>query len=420
MLLKKTINVLLSLLVASSCLLIDAKIKSAGAHGERAQEPYLRTRTIQWFDVKWSTDKLNVNDKMTVTGRFRLMEDWPDAVAGPETVFLSVTSPGPALARVESYINGVPARQSLRDLKLGRDYEFSISLIGRVPGKHHIHPMISVHTAGPLVGPGKWIEISGNLADFKFPIKTIDGRQIDDLQTWGVENAIKWHVIWVAIAAVWLLWWLRRPLLLPRWIALQKGREDLLVTRGDMVFGVLLAAVVFGVAGFGYISALQAYPYTVPLQSGRMYADPLPQEPKTIAIKFGSATYDVPGRSMRVKFTATNISDRPQTLGEFTTANLRFVDMSVPSAKAGVDPDFPKDLVAAAGLKTQGGATLAPGETRELAIEATDAAWELERLTSFLTDVDSRMGGMLVFYDDAGKRSLAEISGAILPVFTDL
>src|SRR5512144_1047350 len=67
----------------------------AFAHGERAQEPYLRTRTAHWYDVKWSTTKLAVNDEIVVTGKFRLFGDWPDAVEPPHTVFVSNATPGP-------------------------------------------------------------------------------------------------------------------------------------------------------------------------------------------------------------------------------------------------------------------------------------------------------------------------------------
>ena len=42
------------------------------AHGERNQEPFLRMRTAHFYDVKWSADKIAVNDEVVVTGRFRL------------------------------------------------------------------------------------------------------------------------------------------------------------------------------------------------------------------------------------------------------------------------------------------------------------------------------------------------------------
>lgn len=66
----------------------------AGAHGERAQEPFLRTRTFHWYDVKWSATKLAVNDELVVTGKFRVFDDWPVNIAKPTTVFLAWISTG--------------------------------------------------------------------------------------------------------------------------------------------------------------------------------------------------------------------------------------------------------------------------------------------------------------------------------------
>ena len=51
---------------------------------------------------------------------------------------------------------------------------------------------------------------------------------------------------------------------------------------------------------------------------------------------------------------------------------------------------------------------------------ASDAMWEVERLVSFLTDVDSKFGGLLFLVDKQGNRTLTEISGPILPTFTAL
>ena len=51
---------------------------------------------------------------------------------------------------------------------------------------------------------------------------------------------------------------------------------------------------------------------------------------------------------------------------------------------------------------------------------STDAMWELERLVSFLTDVDSKFGGLLFFVNANGERQHAEIGGPILPKFTEL
>src|SRR5918999_6496966 len=41
----------------------------ASAHGEKSQPAFMRMRTIQWYDLQWSTDKVKVNEEMTVTGK---------------------------------------------------------------------------------------------------------------------------------------------------------------------------------------------------------------------------------------------------------------------------------------------------------------------------------------------------------------
>ena len=41
---------------------------NAYAHGEKALEPFIRMRTIQWYDVQWTQASLKVNDEVVVTG----------------------------------------------------------------------------------------------------------------------------------------------------------------------------------------------------------------------------------------------------------------------------------------------------------------------------------------------------------------
>ena len=79
---------------------------TALAHGEKALEPFIRMRTIQWYDVMWSKDKLNVNDEVVITGKFHVAEDWPRGVPKPDAAYLNVSSPGPVFVRTERYLNG--------------------------------------------------------------------------------------------------------------------------------------------------------------------------------------------------------------------------------------------------------------------------------------------------------------------------
>ncbi len=404
-------------LLAIMASILSVLPQSAVAHGERATEPYIRTRTIHWYDVTWSTDKLKVNDTVTVQGKFRLLNDWPDAVSKPNLVFLSNGSPGAVLTRVESYINDVPAQQSTRNLEIGRDYDFKLVMKGRKPGRWHLHPVMNIHGAGAIVGPGKWMTVEGSDADFKESVTTLTGTKIDDLQTFGVARVQLWQLGYGLIAVAWLLWWLRRPLIISRWLAIQKGREDLLVTRTDdkVAAGMLVLILLVVIVGYNETSA--EFPQLVPLQAGSLYTPPLPEPPKAVAIKLKRAEYDVPGRSMRLSVEMTNNSDQPLGVGEFTTANLRFINKKLPVAVAAINSTFPNELMPSNGLLVDSNDPLAPGETRLVKLEATDAAWELERLVSFLSNVDSRTGGLIFFYDPKGGRYISEVYGPIVPVF---
>jgi methane/ammonia monooxygenase subunit B len=390
------------------------------AHGERAQEPYLRTRTAHWYDVSWSTTQLKVNDEVTITGKFRLFGDWPDAVDLPETVFVSNATPGPVLTRVESYLNGVPARQSFRNLEIGRDYEYKMIMRGRIPGRYHVHPMIAIKGSGPLVGPGQWVEVKGSATDFSHPVTALSGEKIDNLETWGVSNAFTWHLIWLALAAGWIIWWIRRPLLIPRYLALKQEREDLLTTPLDLKLAIALLIVTVVLAFGSYNWAVNKFPRTVPLQAGTMHTPPLPYVAPPAKVEFQQARYDVPGRSMRMAFKITNTGDKPLRIGEFATASIRFVNLNLPAAKANVAPGYPDDIVARNGLALSDDSEIKPGETKLVRIDATDAAWEIERLTSFLSDVDSKVGGLLFLFDSDGRRYIAEVGGPILPVFKSI
>mgnify|MGYP003335155383 CR=1 FL=1 len=243
---------------------------------------------------------------------------------------------------------------------------------------------------------------------------------IESLDNYGVSRAIKWYALWLILAALWLAYWLSRPLLIPRWLALNKGREDLLVNQRDLMVGIALGVAAIVITFGGYAYAKREYPYVVPLQAGTNKVDPLPKQKADVEVAVLKANYDVPGRAMHVLARMTNHGSEAVSLQEFATANLRFVNHQAPGAESVVSADYPRDLVARGGLGLSDNKPLAPGETRDIQFEASDALWEVERLVSFLTDVDSKFGGLLFFVDKSGKRLISEISGPILPTFTAL
>lgn len=123
--------------MATLALTVALDISPAAAHGERSQEPFLRMRTIQWYDMKWGPETTKVNDMATMTGKFHLAEDWPRAVGKPGRAFFNVGSPSPVFVRLSTKLNGEPTMIS-GPLEIGRDYAFEVKLKARIPGRHHI------------------------------------------------------------------------------------------------------------------------------------------------------------------------------------------------------------------------------------------------------------------------------------------
>lgn len=167
----------------------------------------------------------------------------------------------------------------------------------------------------------------------------------------------------------------------------------------------------------GYFWAQNKYPITTPLQTSTIDIPALDKRADPLAIRVLDARYRIPGRSFKVEMEITNNSKNDYRLGEFMTANIRFINKKVlPNVKKADD----KDLVASQGLAIEskdGDTIIQAGETTVITMYADDALWETYRLTSLIYDPDSRFAGMLFFYDEDKNRVYYEIGGAMLPVF---
>ncbi len=399
---------------ASLALTLGADVKTASAHGERSQEPFLRMRSIQWYDMKWQPKVTKVNDIATMTGKFHLAEDWPRAVGKPGRAFFNVGSPSPVFVRLSTTLNGHPTFIS-GPLEIGRDYEFEVKLKARIPGRHHMHAMVNVKDAGPIAGPASWMNISGSWDDFTNPITTLTGKNID-LETFNFSNGIFWHLVWLGLGCFWIGYFVAKPMFLPRSRVLLAYGDELLTSPTDRKVGLAVAILTCAIVWGGYRYTETVHPYTVPIQAGESKVEPLPIAPNPVAIKVTHANYDVPGRALRVTMEITNNGDSPVSIGEFTTAGVRFVNKL---GQTHLDPDYPRELVAT-GLSMDDDRAIQPGETREVKMEAKDALWEVQRLMALLGDPESRFGGLLMTWDESGTRYINSIAGAVIPVFTKL
>ena len=399
---------------ASLAVTLVVDVAPAAAHGERSQEPFLRMRSIQWYDMKWQPKVTKVNDIATMTGKFHLAEDWPRAVGKPGRAFFNVGSPSPVFVRLSTKLNGHPTFIS-GPLEIGRDYEFEVKLKARIPGRHHMHAMVNVKDAGPIAGPASWMNISGSWDDFTNPITTLTGKSID-LETFNFSNGVFWHIVWLGLGCFWIGYFVAKPMFLPRSRVLLAYGDELLTSPTDRKVGLAVAILTCAIVWGGYRYTESVHPYTVPIQAGESKVEPMPIAPKPVAIKVTHANYDVPGRALRVTMEVTNNGDSAVNIGEFTTAGVRFVNKL---GQSHLDPDYPRELVAT-GLSVDNDNGIQPGETREIKMEAKDALWEVQRLMALLGDPESRFGGLLMTWDQQGNRYINSIAGAVIPVFTKL
>jgi len=385
---------------------------TASAHGEKSQAAFMRMRTIHWFDMNWSKEEVAINDTMSISGKFHVFAGWPETVDKPEVSFLNIGIPGPVFIRAGSWIGGQLVPRSV-SLELGETYDFKVLLRARRPGEWHVHSMMNVEGGGPIIGPGKWVTITGSMGEFTNPLTTLTGKTID-LETYALDNIYFWHAVWYAIGLAWMIFWAKRPMFVPRHIAVSTGKAASLVSASDkkVATGFALGTVIL--LGVTMGTTNDAYPVTTPLQAGLMRGIKWIETPAaTIDVKVEDATYRVPGRAMQMTLTITNNGDSPVRLGEFNTASVRFLDAEVLEDESG----YPDDLLAEEGLTVSDNSPWAPGETRTVSVTASDAAWEVYRLADLIYDPDSRFAGLLFFFDEDGNRQMTMVDAPLIPSF---
>jgi len=407
-------------LVIAIVVIVGAPVMVAGdawAHGERAQTANLRMRTINWYDTEITPKNVAVGEEMIIRGRFQTSENWPDHVPSVTgRAYLNVGASGPKFIKVKSTINGKSMFQST-SLELGKHYEYEVVLKARTPGRLHVHPVLNVLDSGGLIGPGYWVDVTGDADDFTNTVETMFGRVID-METFNLDVIFSWHALWLVIGLAWLLFWARKsPLLIPRYRAVKALEDadedpDTLISPMEKKVAIGFLVGTLMIIGAGYQWAEARHPVTTPLRTAKADVDPLPLPEPKILVEYQGATYRIPGRSFQAELNVTNNGKSPVRLGEFLTANLRFINPSVRK----VVPLDSHDLVAADGLRVEGG-PVPPGQTRIVKMFAEDALWETYRLTTMINDPDSVVAGLLFFYDAKGGREIVEIGGPLLPVF---
>jgi methane/ammonia monooxygenase subunit B len=391
-----------------------AGIGPADAHGEKSQAAFLRMRTLNWYDLKWSKTKVNVNEEYEITGKLYIMKAWPAAIEPPNQCFVNLGQPGAMAARIGVWVGGQFTPRSMK-LEIGKTYAFRQLLRARRPGHWHTHVQLNVKIGGPIPGPGQYIDISGNFSDYKDPVKLLNGVTVD-AETYGEPSIILWHLVWIIAGGVWILYWFNKRGFIGRFAWVASGKAEEIITNQERVVGAITVAAVLLVVIIFYAITVSNYPNTIPLQAGDFHnieAIENGVNSGPVTIKFVNGTYKVPGRELVANIKVTNSGKEPLRIGEFNTAGLRFLNPDVYTAKV----EYPDYLLADRGLSLSDNAPIAPGETKDIAINIQDARWDTERLSGLAYDVDSSFAGVLFLFSPSGARYPVELSGAVIPTF---
>jgi methane/ammonia monooxygenase subunit B len=121
--------------------------RAAFAHGEAADEPFLKDLTVAFYDAHISPTSVKVGEPVTITGKLTVLDTWPYTLDPPHTAYITPVVPGPVFALTDRVVNGDPDFGSIL-VEKGGTYEYSMTMLGRDPGRWHVHPGIAIPANG--------------------------------------------------------------------------------------------------------------------------------------------------------------------------------------------------------------------------------------------------------------------------------
>jgi methane/ammonia monooxygenase subunit B len=402
-------RVLLALLLGLTGVLGSAA--AAYAHGENAQEGFLRMETVAFSNVLFSKDTLRQGEELTITGKANLLSTWPSTLGEPTTGFVNVTAPGPVVLMKDRLVNGVSAPDAIF-VKKGNAYDFKLTLVGREPGRWHVHPTFAVAGAGTLIGPGQWITVQ-NTGGFANNVTLLNG-QVANLENYGIEQLTIFHWAGFALGMAWMLYWTvpaigganhrtvsKLPVTLR--VPLNTDGQDIgLITKRDHTVSNWLLVATLALLVIGWVYQAMMYPIKIPQQVLR-FAPPELAQPEQFAKALPKeATFDPQTSTLVMTVDVTNTGKAPMTLSGFTTSSLTFVEQSA----AGTGAEHVMVVAPAA--------SVGPGETKTLTLTLRDPVWRDTRMIE-VNRPRIEVAGQLLFKDASGTQNQTTISSSINP-----
>jgi methane/ammonia monooxygenase subunit B len=404
-------------LVVGILAVVTGPASVAGAHGEQTQEAFLRASTVLLYDVKFSDTHVAVGEPVTITGKVRIMNAWPEhTIPAPHTGFLSIIAPGPVFSVQDRQLSGQFTPQSVRIHK-GQTFPFSVTVVARDEGHWHVHPSFAVKGAGTLVGRGEWIDVGPG--EFHNTATLASGDKVD-LTDYGTPTVVIWHAIALLIGLGWLVFWLRRPVL-TRLPVVSDGHGKSLTSMVDVKVGLGFVALVVVVLAGGYAYATSsAASAPLPLQVARISPTAAAEPDPLVDSEVTRAQYREATRSLVLTVKVGNTSDTPVTLTAMQVAEETLVPRgqhprgAVPALR--ITGPTGGSASGDSGYADSGSAgTVAAGEERTLTV-TIDAKPLLARNLLPLQEPQVRITGLFFFSDSAGHRQVSEVDEVSSPI----
>jgi methane/ammonia monooxygenase subunit B len=290
-------------------------------------------------------------------------------------------------------------------LSKGSAYDFRLVLVGRTPGRWHVHPTLAIEGAGTLIGPGEWITVQDS-GGFTNSLALMNGQTVN-LENYNLAQLTIWHWLGFAVGGAWLLYWaVSRPVVTRLAVTTQipltsDGLDFGLVTRKDHRVATWFAIGTVALLAIGWAYQQVFFPVKVAQQVIRFEPPALPPEPRFAQAQIRSATYDPDTSTLQMDVLTTNTGTQPMRLQGFNTSNLAFAT-DTPGTTAGHQ------------LVVDAPAAIEVGQTQILHLTLREAVWAAERLIE-VNNPRLEVAGQLVFQDSSGARSHATVGSSVIP-----
>jgi methane/ammonia monooxygenase subunit B len=385
---------------------------NAFAHGEAGDEPFLKDLTTAFYDVKISPTAIHVGEPVTITGTVRVLDTWPYTLDPPQTAYITPVVPGPVFALQDRTVNDQSAPGSFFVERSGV-YKFKMVILGREPGRWHVHPGIAIQGTGTLIGPGEWVEVQPAASKFKFPVALLSGQTID-LDNYQGGFVWWWSFAGFLIGVAWMLYWtlVHRTvtnLAVTTQIGPNEDAPDIgLITPRDQMWMNVLAGLTVALLIVGWFYAAGRYPVRLPQQTDWFAPKPLPADEKLAEVTPEGASWNDGTDTLIMKVQAKNISSSPITVKEYIMAMTTFVNGTAEEQAAAGPHDFVGQL------EVEPNTPIPPGETRELTLKISNPVLSDERLIP-TRDPQQFIAGLLRFQNASGGEQFAVARINVIP-----